>query len=74
MQFAQLVIGDEKRAELHRAERILRIHDRIVQRFNHIDHLADLVEKAAADLVEASVEAANERTEMAEPHGWTIGL
>ena len=70
MQFGQLVIGDEKRAELHRAERILRIHDLIVQLFDQIDHSADLVEKAAADLVEA----ANQPADMAEPSGWTLGL
>jgi Mg2+ and Co2+ transporter CorA len=75
VQFAKLVIGDEKRAVLQRDERLVQSHDLVMHLLDQIDHSARLVEKAAADLVEASVEAAaNERADMAEPPGWTIGL
>ena len=74
MQFAKLVIGDEKRAELRREKRLVQIHDLVVQLLDQIDHSADLVEQAAADLVEAAVETANEPAGMAEPPGWTLGM
>lgn len=71
--FAPLDMHGEKRADLHRAARLSMLHERVVQRFDRVDHFADAVETAAA----AFVAATHRPTIMAAPFrpaGWTLGL
>ncbi|RWB77265.1 MAG: hypothetical protein EOQ50_10205 [Mesorhizobium sp.] len=78
--FAPLDMHGEKRADLHRAARLSMLHERVVKRFDRVDHSADAVETAAA----AFVEATHRSSIMADPFrsvgrsqvtaGWTLGL
>ncbi|RAZ84329.1 hypothetical protein DPM33_31590 [Mesorhizobium hawassense] len=78
--FAPLDMHGEKRADLHRAAKLSMLHDRVVRRFDKVDHSADAVEMAAA----AFVEATHRPTIIAAPFrpgrklqttvGWTLGL
>ncbi|RWC10783.1 MAG: hypothetical protein EOS52_23730 [Mesorhizobium sp.] len=52
--FEPLDMQYEKRADLHRAARLSMLHNRIVKRFEKVDHLADEVERAAATLVDVT--------------------
>ncbi|WP_095820776.1 hypothetical protein [Mesorhizobium sp. WSM3859] len=78
--FAPLDMHGEKRAELHRAARLSLLHDRVVKRFDMVDHCADAVETAAAAFVEAThrpvIFVAPFRSDR-KPQttaGWTLGL
>ncbi|RWH66285.1 MAG: hypothetical protein E5X68_31040 [Mesorhizobium sp.] len=78
--FAPLDMHGEKRSDLHRAARLSMLHERVVKRFDKVDHSADAVETAA----DAFVEATHRLTVMADPFrparksqmtaGWTLGL
>ncbi|TIR15192.1 MAG: hypothetical protein E5X34_30115 [Mesorhizobium sp.] len=78
--FAPLDMHGEARADLHRAARLSMLHERVVKRFEKVDHSADAVETAA----DAFVEATHQPTIMADPSrsvgrsqmtpGWTLGL
>ncbi|RAZ72711.1 hypothetical protein [Mesorhizobium atlanticum] len=79
--FAPLDMHGEKRADLHRAARLSMLHERVVKRFDRVDHFADAAETAAA----AFVEATHRPAIMAPPFrpirksqqmaaGWTLGL
>ncbi|TGT97854.1 hypothetical protein EN806_48610 [bacterium M00.F.Ca.ET.163.01.1.1] len=78
--FAPLDMHGGKRADLHRAARLSMLHDRVVKRFDKVDHAADAVEMAAV----AFVEATHRPTIFAAPFrpvrkfqtaaGWTLGL
>ena len=78
--FAPLDMHGEKRADLHRAARLSMLHERVVKRFDRVDHFADAAETAAA----AFVEATHRPAIMAAPFrpvrklqmaaGWTLGL
>ncbi|AZO06526.1 hypothetical protein EOA27_29450 [Mesorhizobium sp. M2A.F.Ca.ET.037.01.1.1] len=78
--FAPLDMHGEKRADLHRAARLSMLHERVVKRFDRVDHSADAVETAAAAFVEITHRPAvfvapfrpNRRPETAA--GWTLGL
>ncbi|RWC07875.1 MAG: hypothetical protein EOS52_32110 [Mesorhizobium sp.] len=78
--FAPLDMHGEKRADLHRAARLSMLHERVVKRFDRVDHSADAVETAAAAFVEAThgptVGAASFRSvrELQMTDGWTLGL
>lgn len=52
--FAPLDADGEKRAGLHRAARLSMLRDRVVKRFDRVDHCADAVEMAATAFVEAT--------------------
>ncbi|RUV41399.1 MULTISPECIES: hypothetical protein [unclassified Mesorhizobium] len=54
MLFAPLDSHYEERAALHRAARLSMLHDRIAKRMKKVDHLADEVERAAAELVDVT--------------------
>ncbi|TPO10880.1 hypothetical protein FJ987_19820 [Mesorhizobium sp. CU2] len=64
--FEPLTIG--ARTELHR---LVRLRVQIMQHFDNIDHDADMVLKAAAELVEAVEPEEPIRLPKA---GWTLGL
>jgi hypothetical protein len=78
--FAPLDMHGEKRADLHRAARLSLLHDRVVKRFDRVDHSADAAERAAAAFVEAThrptIFVARFRSDR-KPQtaaGWTLGL
>ena len=73
MRFAPLDRDGERRAALHRAARLLLLHDRVIKRLDQIDDGADLVLKAAAELVDA-VMVEPERPLRLPKAGWTLGL
>lgn len=54
MLFAPLDSHYEERAALHRAARLKLLHERVVKRMEKVDHLADEVERAAAELVDVT--------------------
>ena len=78
--FAPLDTHGETRADLHRAARLSMLRERVVKRFEKVDHSADAVETAA----DAFVEATHRSAIMADPFrpvgksqmaaGWTLGL
>ncbi|MDG4902775.1 MULTISPECIES: hypothetical protein [unclassified Mesorhizobium] len=51
MLFAPLDSHYEERAALHQAARLELLHNRLVKRLAKVNHLADEVERAAAELV-----------------------
>lgn len=65
--FELLTIG-ERHAELHR---LVRLRARIMRRLDEVERSADLVMKAAAELVEAVEPDRPTRLPKAE---WTLGL
>ena len=72
MHFAPLDRDGERRAALHRAARLSDLHGRVIKRLDQIDDGADLVLRAAAELVEA-VEP--DRLILRLPKAeWTFGL
>ena len=78
--FAPLDMHGEKRADLHRAARLSLLHDRVVKRFDKVDHSADAVEMAAAAFVEATHPPAivtgpfRPVRKLQTAAGWTLGL
>ncbi|MBZ9990958.1 hypothetical protein LB572_28045 [Mesorhizobium sp. BH1-1-5] len=48
----------EKRADLHRAARLVMLHDRLAKRLDRVECAADEVERAAAVLVEVTHDSA----------------
>ncbi|MGX5839752.1 hypothetical protein ACWGTI_03395 [Mesorhizobium sp. ArgA1] len=60
MLFAPLDMHGEKRADIHRANRLSMLHDRVVKRMDKVDQAADEVEQAAAVLVDVTRRSAVE--------------
>ncbi|OBQ94164.1 hypothetical protein A9K66_27995 [Mesorhizobium sp. AA23] len=54
MVFAPLDSHYEERAALHRSARLSMLRDRVVKRMAKVNHLADEVERAAAEFVGAA--------------------
>jgi hypothetical protein len=73
MRFAPLDRDGERRAALHRAARLLLLHERVIKRLDQIDEGADLVVKAAAELIDA-VLAEPGRSIRLPKATWTLGL
>ena len=73
MRFAQLDSDGERRAAVHRAARLLLLFDRVIKRLDQIDDRAELVLKAAAELVEAAL-VEPDRPIRPTRLGWTLGL
>ena len=73
MHFAPLDRDGERRAALHRAARLSLLHDRVIKRLDQIDDGADLVLKAAAELVEAAL-VEPDRPIRLPGADWTLGL
>lgn len=71
MRFAPLDHDGERRAALHRAARLLLLHDRVIKRLDQIDERAARVIKAAAELIQA---VESDRSIRLLTAGSTLGL
>ncbi|MDX8437647.1 hypothetical protein RFN25_30035 [Mesorhizobium abyssinicae] len=54
MLFEPLNMDGRKRSAIYHAARLSMLHDRLAKKLEQVDHAADQVEQAAADLVEAA--------------------
>ncbi|TIX96803.1 MAG: hypothetical protein E5V17_02670 [Mesorhizobium sp.] len=54
MLFEPLNMDGRKRSAIYHAARLSMLHERLAKKLEQVDHAADQVEQAAADLVEAA--------------------